>query len=435
MSLCVSAFIEGSFYIWADGRICAQAEGTNYLVTDEYSKVRVFGKRVVFATGMLEIAESVFGLIKEDSSIEDIQRVARECYSTFKAANENDPLYQALEHGIELGVIVHEFDEGVPRYIQMVYDTDFDIRVTQPSNLDFFSFGAHSDDILPILIAKVNAGVEVSSAVEQSYAEIADASVGGRLQGFRFSNETLAHSNVWINDKTAYSMWKGNRLPCLADMQGNAVMNKLTANSAQINSSDFNNGAIVGSSINVGNGKFKVDTAGNMYTEGSTTVGGTITGSLIRTAASGRRVELDTQGLRSYDTAGVNRIRINTGSDNGIAAISFYGSGGASAGEINSYQNSGGLSIISSDVFIGSNNTGNPIRLQGAVTIDGTVEFRREVTGLNVGIGSVTGLQTQLDAIWAKLNNHTHDITLPTHNHGNSANQNWGGTFTSSRSA
>lgn len=164
-------------------------------------------------------------------------------------------------------------------------------------------------------------------------------------------------------------------------------------------------------------------------------VGGTVTGALIRTAAANRRIEVDAQGLRTYDANGTNRIRINTGSDNGVSAITFFGTGGSTAGEINSYQNSGGISLISSDVFIGSNNTGNPIRLQGAVTIDGTVEFRREVTGLNVGIGSVTGLQTQLDAIWAKLNNHTHDITLPTHNHGNSANQNWGGTFTTSRSA
>ncbi|KAA8756527.1 hypothetical protein [Paenibacillus sp. UASWS1643] len=358
--------------------------------------------------------------------------MARECYSTFKAANEKDPLYQALEHGIELGVIVHEFEEGIPRYIQMVYDTGFDIRVTQPANLDFFSFGAHSDDILPILIAKVNAGVELSSAVEQAYAEIADASVGGMLLGFRFSNENLAHSNVWINDKTAYPTWKGNRLPCLADMQGNAIMNKLTANSAQINSSDFNNGAIVGSSINVGNGKFKVDTAGNMYAEGSTTVGGTITGSLIRTAASGRRVEINASGFRSYDANGATRVQILTSDDSSAAAIVLRDASGTSVGELNSYANNGTLTMYGNSIVIGSNNTANPIRLQGAVTFGGAVNFPN-----GISLGQVNGLQSQLDSIWSAINGksvrgHTHQVTTSNHNHGNSANLpgTGGGTFT-----
>jgi hypothetical protein len=440
MSLCVSAFIDNNIYVWSDGRICTKSGETDYIVKDDYSKARVIGKRIVFLSGMLDIAESVFRKLSAQNSIEEIQQVARECYSKFKAANENKPAYKALEHGIELGVLIHEFENGVPRYIQMVYNTDFEIDVTVPSNLEFFSFGAHSKEVLPVLIAKVNAGIEVSDAVEESYAKVADIHVGGRLQGSRMSIDNIAHSTAWIRDKQAYPIWKGRRSPLLADHFGNATMNKLTANTAQINSSDFNNGSIVGSSINVGNGQFTVDTAGNMYAgkgtfRGDITTGSTITGALLRTAASGRRMEVDAQGLRTYDANGTNRIRINTGSDNGISAITFFGTGGSTAGEINSYQNSGGLSIISSDVFIGSNNTGNPIRLQGAVTIDGNVEFRREVTGLNVGIGSVTGLQTQLDAIWAKLNNHTHDITLPTHNHGNSANQNWGGTFTTSKSA
>lgn len=214
-----------------------------------------------------------------------------------------------------------------------------------------------------------------------------------------------------------------NQAPFRVDMQGNVVARSIKL-TGEIENSEMFSSVIKASKI-IGN---EIE-------------GGTITGALIRTAASGRRVELDVQGFRSFDSSGVNRIRINTGSDNGVAAISFFGSGGASAGEINTYQNSGGLSIISNDLIIGSNNTGNPIRLQGAPIIAGPAEFRSSVifngsiTGLKMT--DITGLQAELSSIWAALNSkasssHTHSVTLPTHNHGIAGASNWGGTFTTS---
>ena len=210
-----------------------------------------------------------------------------------------------------------------------------------------------------------------------------------------------------------------NSAPFRVDMQGNVTANRLTANSANIFESNLSASSWV-------DGYF----SGNITALGEIT-GGTLTGALIRTARSGRRVELDAQGLRSYDAAGTNRIRINTGTDNGIAAISFYGSGGTLAGEINSYQNSGQLTIFSNDVWIGSNNTANPIRLQGAVTFGGAVNFPN-----GISLGQVNGLQSQLDSIWSAINGksvrgHTHQVTTSNHNHGNPQNQtSGGGTFT-----
>ncbi|AWB45265.1 hypothetical protein DCC85_14220 [Paenibacillus sp. CAA11] len=226
-----------------------------------------------------------------------------------------------------------------------------------------------------------------------------------------------------------------NSAPFRVDMQGNITANRLTANSANIFSSNFTNGAIVGSSINVGGGRFTVDSAGNMYAEGSTTIGGTITGSLIRTSASGRRIELDAQGLRTYDGSGANRIKINTGTDTGVAALTFYGTGGAFAGEINSYQNTGQLMIFSNDITIGSNNTANPIRMDGAAIFSGPVTFRSTVSG-DIPINTITGLSKELSQIWIAINSkaplsHTHSVTIPNHNHGNPQNSNsGGGTFT-----
>lgn len=173
--------------------------------------------------------------------------------------------------------------------------------------------------------------------------------------------------------------------------------------------------------------------------------GGTITGALLRTAAYGRRVEIDQSGLRSYDSGGLARIRINTGSDSGIAAITFYGAGGGFTGELNSYQNSG-LTVFSDNLTLGSNNTANPIWLQGAPTVAGpasfnsTVYFRSSVSGLQIDVRDVNGLSARLDAIWNAINakapmSHVHAYSVPNHNHGNSANQNFGGNYTTGTAA
>lgn len=236
-----------------------------------------------------------------------------------------------------------------------------------------------------------------------------------------------------------------SQAPFRVDMQGNLVANKLTANSANIYSSNFMNGAIVGSSINVGEGMFTVSSGGHMVAQSgefigsiraSTFDGGIITGALIRTAASGRRIEQDSSGLRTYDSSGRNRIRINTDSDNGVAAIVFNGTGGGYAGEINAYQNNG-LTIYSENLILGSNNTANPISLQGAATFAGPAYFRSIVSGLSLGVTDISGLKSQIDSLWAAISSkadkgHTHSVTLPTHNHGRTENQNWGGTFTTS---
>lgn len=243
-----------------------------------------------------------------------------------------------------------------------------------------------------------------------------------------------------------------NSAPFRLNMKGDLIANSLTANYANIEYSNFKNGAIVGSSINVGNGMFTVTSGGIMSAVGAnfsgsitaSTItgtninGGTITGALIRTAATGRRVEQDASGFRTYDSNNRNRIRINTDSDDGIAAISLYGSGGAFAGEINSYQNSGQLTIFSNDLWLGSNNTGNPIRLQGAVSFGGTATFRSgfiygigisDVSGL---ISEISSLNDKIDTLRASFNNHRHSVTTAHHNHGNTANREntGGGTFT-----
>lgn len=233
--------------------------------------------------------------------------------------------------------------------------------------------------------------------------------------------------------------------PFRLDMKGNLIANSLTANYANIEYSSFKNGAIVGSSINVGNGMFTVTSGGIMSAVGAnfsgsitaSTItgtninGGTITGSLIRTAVSGRRVEIDTNGFRSYDSNGRTRIQIATTDDAAAAAIIFRDANGTSVGEINSYQNSGVLTMYGNSIIIGSNSTGNPIRMQGAVTFGGSV-YGLDISDVSGLQNQLTELQNKIDTLQFTFNNHRHSVTTANHNHGNTQNlpNTGGGTFT-----
>lgn len=187
-----------------------------------------------------------------------------------------------------------------------------------------------------------------------------------------------------------------NDAPFRVDMAGNLVANKLTANYAAIANSSFTDGAIVGSSINVGSGRFTVSSVGDVYAEGGIFSGGAITGALIRTAASGERFEVDSSGWRTYDSSGRRRIGIYSGSGYNMSAITFDQSGGGRSGAING--GDGLFEVKSSDAtdLLLSAFTNN-IYFQGQLNFSSAYS----VTGLK--IEHVTGLVGQINAIWNYL--------------------------------
>jgi phage minor structural protein len=234
-----------------------------------------------------------------------------------------------------------------------------------------------------------------------------------------------------------------NSAPFQVDMKGNLLANKLTANYAQIKSSSFSEGAIVGSSINVGNGKFVVNTAGSVFAADGTfqgtinakggtfegpiyssgeIIGGKITGALIRTSASGRRIEIDVAGWRSIDDSNRKRVSIGYNDNAGMAGLSFYSEYESLMGML--YGTSGSFSLVGqSDMLIRA--------MSGWLSVQGNVDFSfANVNGLT--INQIQGLRSELESIKTELRNHNHTVNIGTHNHGNRENQNWGGTFTTS---
>ncbi|WP_244996375.1 DUF3672 domain-containing protein [Paenibacillus woosongensis] len=162
----------------------------------------------------------------------------------------------------------------------------------------------------------------------------------------------------------------------------------------------------------------------------ATIIGGTITGAWIRTAETGRRIEIDYRGWRSYDEGGRERISINYNNPAGMGGLSFYNSSGSLRGEL--YSDSSNLSLIGQgDMLIRA--------MSGSLHMQGNIDFSSaNIIGLS--IGSVSGLQSrlnslqsQMDSLRQEFNNHSHTVNIGTHNHGNNQNQNWGGTFQTSR--
>ncbi|WP_339292741.1 prophage endopeptidase tail family protein [Paenibacillus sp. FSL W8-0187] len=238
-----------------------------------------------------------------------------------------------------------------------------------------------------------------------------------------------------------------NSAPFRVDMQGNVVANRLTANSANIYSSNFMNGAIVGSSINVGNGMFTVSSGGHMVAQsgefrgrisastidGTNITGGDILGSRIRTASYGERIELDPDGFVFYDGYNARRVTLGTNPSANISGHTYYNSSSQSQGLI--YANDYELHVIGNNgLRVGTNF--RTTYLQGAIHFTNG----NSVTGLEIGINQISGLQSELYSLRSEIeslrrahSNHTHTVYLPPHNHGNTQNQNWGDrTFTTS---
>lgn len=241
-----------------------------------------------------------------------------------------------------------------------------------------------------------------------------------------------------INEKRTYPKWRGRPFRLHLDMKGNLLANSLTANYAKINSSEFSGGQIVGSSINVGNGMFTVDAAGNMYAGNGRFRGeieaSTFTGGLIRTAVSGRRIELDQCGFRAIDSSGTSRISIQTNSDQGIAGIGFNDASGIWQGQI--LGTDGGF-------HIGVHRGLSLYSGIGKITFESPVDFQK-----GIDIYQINGLSDRIASLERKLNDlqsrlysksdkgHRHSVTTANHNHGNPQNQNsGGGTYTTTPDA
>ncbi|MEK5415067.1 hypothetical protein [Paenibacillus sp. FSL L8-0708] len=130
----------------------------------------------------------------------------------------------------------------------------------------------------------------------------------------------------------------------------------------------------------------------------STISGGTITGALIRTAASGQRIEVTPTGLRSYDSSGVKRVAISDEGRGNYAGVGFFGSNGSELAGMYTEDNFSFLYAV------------GPLQIfsfSDRVFFSSNVDFT-SATAYGLKISSVIDLQGTLDT---KATNMTFDPT------------------------
>lgn len=189
------------------------------------------------------------------------------------------------------------------------------------------------------------------------------------------NNVTQINTNGIAAGHATYSL-----APFRVDMQGNVTANRLTANSANIFESNLN-------ASTWKDGVF----SGNITAQGEIK-GGIVTGATIRTAASGRRVELDTRGFRAIDNSGRSRITIATDSDEGISGLAFFDPAGSWQGQL--IGTSSNMSLTARDGLYLSGGT-------GTITLGSRVTF---TNGIEMGV--INGLNSALEGKASV--NHTH---------------------------
>ncbi|MNC14403.1 hypothetical protein D3C75_621800 [compost metagenome] len=215
-----------------------------------------------------------------------------------------------------------------------------------------------------------------------------------------------------------------NEAPFRVDMAGNLVANKLTANSASIANSNFSGGAIVGSSINVGNGRFVVNSAGSVYAADGTfqgTInarggtfegdiyasgkihGGTIIGARFLTDLPGLypRVEIDPYSIAFGVYSSADSGILIPAYDNGVSKIRFLANGNEST----IYNSPGvGLSIIANGNASLSGDNVSLYAHSGFIRFPAWSLIRNEANS--------NTLQGEFDAIWAAINGLAINLTF-----------------------
>ncbi|MEK8215496.1 phage tail protein [Paenibacillus sp. FSL L8-0463] len=191
-----------------------------------------------------------------------------------------------------------------------------------------------------------------------------------------------------------------NEAPFRVDMLGNVNANKFTAKYASISDSNFKDGAIVGSSINVGSGRFTVSPSGDVYAEGGVFAGGRIVGSKYQTSETQwPRVVIDPSSVAFGVYADENNGIMIPAYADGVSKIIFLENGH----ESNFYNSpTAGLVMTSygNATISGSNVILSPSG--GVITVPEWNKLFNNLTGLTLA-SELSNLNSSINAIWSYL--------------------------------
>lgn len=248
MSLCVSFYLDGNIYVYADSRVSAYENGKSYYVHDDYNKLRLVGDKVIFTSGELDICNRLYAAINERSTVAEIAEAARQSYADFKRAN---PDYDGGKYGIEFGAYVHAIEDGVPVYYQLRYIDDFKVERQVPNNQELLAVAGRSEEALAYIAKLIGRNVPIDKAILRTYEHLANEFIGGNLVRYTVMPGGVERLVRPIRDTKPLRMWSVRGASLHADMYGNVVARKITLTGTVENSS-INTSTITAAVINGG---------------------------------------------------------------------------------------------------------------------------------------------------------------------------------------
>jgi hypothetical protein len=329
------------------------------------------------------VGKNIRGISKEVDNRKKIGGLPKIAYAVDVVELSTLVEYGDLEK-VELGDIV------------TVIDPDLDINVEQ--RIVSYSYDP---------IRKINSNVEIANFIDnlsdtilkiQRNTIVKESLYNGIRIGPENGFEAIRSdkkARALMNATEGVKIQKGDGAGAYTDVifldtDGNAVFQ------GKVQASDF-----VGGSIDIGNGTFTVDSAGNMvatsgYFEGlieaTDITGGTVTGAIVQTSLSGRRIAIEGNQLNAYDENGTLRISIEPSLGAGVNyyELRFYNESGVRQGVI-----SGSGSQM--NLFSDNLNVMNNIRISGSSATVGTLS-QSDSTAVDVD-----GLKIDFNSLLSKL--------------------------------
>lgn len=321
-------------WIGADSAVSTQIHGQIYRLHEEGKKIFHIDDRVIFCSGIMELAANVMSEYesKPNRSLESLQEIAHRQCTDYE---EKKPEIRS-RNKLFLDILIAEYDKT--RLHTVVYSispyNDFEIVeriLNSPTSVAVWTGGIRAREANDATMDKLERTSNIDLAFKYAFYRTSYEGIGGELSVYEIDKDGVRNglrykipeksvikrlsadqfseliSELVIAERivgqqitgVGLTIGSGNNItqintngisaghatfssaPFQVKMNGDVLMNQLTANAAQIKSSNFIDGTIVGSSINVGNGKFTVNSSGDVSAQGAVLSQGTITGAQI----------------------------------------------------------------------------------------------------------------------------------------------------------
>lgn len=374
MSLCIALIDDQKIFMAADTATSTKSEGKCYRLREDCQKLFVADDMLIFLSGDVDLSRLVIEdfMRSSNKSIETLQGTMKAFVKRYIEIRPGFVEYE--KQNIGLVALVADRKEGKTRLIEISSKQNFELNIITPpaeGKFNYYVTGVKSEEVSEYLGGLFETEQSANANVIDTYNQFSCEQIGGELQTYLLDVSGI-HS-----------------------LGGCAIMEPTGMNRIQRPSLDqsllrqcmFESAVIVGSSIDVGNGKFTVSSAGAMNAEGGILTKGTITGALIRTAATGQRVEMDATGLYAKDSSNRIRVSIAQSGKYGVAGTEYNDESGTFKGGV--YGVYEGLYIEAPKLL----NLYSP-----RIDMHGVVDFgNASATGISKS--AITGLDTELTSI------------------------------------